>query len=79
MKHLDLLTAIYSRWLRANAMPDSGADELIMELWDRWGGEMKTGSTFRSMKVREQLAWLDRFCYLWQMAESREFKRLMKA
>ncbi len=79
MKHLNLLTAIYSRWLRANAMPEIGADKLIMELWTRWGGEMQTGSTFRGMKVREQLAWLDRFCYLWQMAEARGYLRLIKA
>ncbi len=69
MKHLDLLTSIYSRWLRANAMPEIGAEQLIMELWNKMGRGRANNSALRSMRLRGQLIWLDRFCYLWQMAE----------
>ena len=72
MRHLDSLTAIYSRWLRANALPEIGADGLTMQLWQRVADLRGTGSpSHRAMKMRGQLAWLDRFCYLWQMAEAR--------
>jgi hypothetical protein len=61
-----MLISIYSRWLKANALPEIGANELTLELWGRVTEERKSGSALRMLKMRGQLAWLDRFCYIWQ-------------
>ncbi len=79
MRHLDKLTGIYSRWLKANALPELSPTELTIELWSRYGGGRESGGTMRKLRMREQLAWLDRFCYLWQMAEASPDQRRIKA
>lgn len=68
MRHEEKMLNILDRFCKANALTPMSADEMVYEL----GLEAISPfiSVSREKKIRTQVAWLERYIYIWDSVET---------